>query len=265
MSTIDDDRDAFYLRSAPDIVVPTKATVGPWDPKLQHGGPPAALLGDAIERASSSDASMRVASFSMDFLGPVPLEPMTIATEVVRGGKKIELVTATASIGGRAALRVNAWRIAVEDGRTPEKNVEPAPPLPPPVETPLFRGVPRFGYGESLEWRFVEGAFTELGPATVWSRLRVVVVRGELVTPLARALSMVDSANGISLELEVTKFLAVPVNLTVSLSRWPEGEWVGMNARTRIAREGVGTTHARLFDRRGTIGEAMQTLFVAPR
>ena len=262
----DDPRDAFYLRGAPGVVVPTKATVGPWDPKLQHGGPPAALLGEAMERASSNaSAGMRLAYFSMDFLGPVPLEPMTIATEVVRGGKKIELVSATASIGGRVALRASGWRIATEEGRTPEKNLEAAPAHPPPVETPLFEGVPRFGYGESLEWRFVDGAFTALGPATVWSRLKVAIVRGETVTPLARALAMVDSANGISMEVPVTKFLAVPVNLTVSLSRLPEDEWVGMRAKTTISKQGVGTTHATLFDARGTIGEAVQTLFVAQR
>src|SRR5207302_3247436 len=122
------------------------------DPKLQHGGPPAALLGEAMERCAPR-AGMRLASFSMDFLGPVPLEPMTIATEVLRAGKKIELLAATASIGGRVMLRASGWRIAIEEGRTPEKNLEPAPPLPPPVETPLFRGVPRFGYGEAPEWR----------------------------------------------------------------------------------------------------------------
>jgi hypothetical protein len=256
----------FYERGAPDLVVPTKATVGPWDPKLQHGGPPAALLGEAMERASAgASAGLRLASFSMDFLGPVPVEPMTIATEIVRGGKRIELVSATASIGGRVALRASGWRVAIEDGRTPEKNVDPAPALPPPVETKLFEGVPRFGYGESLEWRFVDGAFTALGPATVWSRLRVAIVKGEPVSAVARALAMVDSANGISMEVPVTRFLAVPVNLTVSLSRWPEGEWVGMRAKTTIARVGVGTTHAELFDARGTIGEAVQTLFVAPR
>ncbi len=38
-----------------------------------------------------------------------------------------------------------------------------------------------------------------------------------------------------------------------------------MSAKTSIAGEGVGTTHARLFDLRGTFGESLQTLFVEGR
>jgi hypothetical protein len=76
---------------------------------------------------------------------------------------------------------------------------------------------------------------------------------------------MVDSANGISAELDPRTHLFVPVNLTVSLARAPEGDWVGMSAATSISAEGVGTSHARLFDARGHIGESLQTLFVEPR
>jgi hypothetical protein len=45
----------------------------------------------------------------------------------------------------------------------------------------------------------------------------------------------------------------------------PEGAWLGMSARTQIAAEGVGTTHARLFDDRGFFGQALQTLYVEAR
>jgi hypothetical protein len=99
----------------------------------------------------------------------------------------------------------------------------------------------------------------------VWSRLRVEIVEGEPIPPIARALAMVDSANGISAELDVGKYLFVPVNLSVSLTREPIGEWVGMRAVTALSSDGVGTSRARLFDSRGTIGRAMQTLFVEPR
>ena len=258
--------DAFYDRGGPNVFVPTAATIGPWDPNLQHGSPPASLLAWAMT-STSPRPDMRLAFFSMDFFGPVPRAPMTVAAEVVRGGKKIELLSATASIGGRVALRASGWRVAVEEGRTPEKNLAdpPSPPLPPAGDVALFTGVPRFGYADALEWRFVEGGFAELGPATVWSRLRVAVVRGEEVTPLSRALAMVDSANGISMEVEAREFLAVPVNLTVSMTVTPRGEWVGMSARTAMSRDGAGTTRARVFDREGGIGEAVQTLFVARR
>jgi hypothetical protein len=255
---------AFYTRDGDDLV-PTSATAGPWGEELQHGGPPAALIATELEKVASRPGT-RIAQFALDFLSPAARAPMRVATEVMRPGKKIELLGATVTIGGRSVLRATAWRLAIADGRSPEVRLsDPPPPLPDTAETRLFPGAPPFGYGLALEWRFVEGGFHLLGPATAWTRLRVAIVEGEAVSPLARALAMVDSANGISAELEPREHLFVPVSLTVSLLRAPEGEWVGMSAATSIAREGVGTTHARLFDARGYIGESLQTLFVERR
>jgi hypothetical protein len=255
--------DAFYVADG-DTFTATSATVGPWDPRLQHGGPVAALLGSRIERQGGPSA--RVSHFALEFLGPVPVAAMDVKTAVARPGKKIAWYEASASIGGRAAVRASAWTLATSDGRhSPVRLDEPLPPMPREAASTYFESVPRFGYGDALEWRFAEGAFERLGPATVWTRLRVEVVRGEPVTPLCRVLAMVDSANGISAELDVARFLFVPVNLTVALARHPAGEWVGMSATTSLAGDGAGVTRARLFDERGTIGQALQTLYVEAR
>jgi hypothetical protein len=139
------------------------------------------------------------------------------------------------------------------------------PPLPGPQEQRFFADVPRFGYGESLEWRFVEGAFHTPGPAAVWTRTRIPVVPGAPVSPLGRLLLMVDSANGVSAELSPTRFSFVPVELSVSVLRHPRTEWIGMRAQTWLDAEGIGQTRAELFDQEGALGTAVQTLFVAPR
>jgi hypothetical protein len=256
---------AFYLPQGDDTFVPTTATVGPWDPALQHGGPPAALLGRAIESLGGR-SDVRVSHFSLDFLSALPLAPMTVRAGVERAGKRIELATATVLIGGRPVLRAAAWRLAIGAGRSPGVGLEDAPPPMPEHESrDFFEGVRTFGYGESLEWRFVSGGFRVRGPATVWSRLRIPLVPNEAPSPLARLLAMVDSANGVSWEVDFSKYMFVPVNLTVSITRSPEDEWVGMQAITALAGDGVGTTRARLFDTRGYVGEALQTLFVARR
>ncbi len=252
---------AFYTRKGANVYEATASTVGPWDPKLQHGSPVASLLATRLEREG-----MRVAYVSLDFLGPVPVSELEVTTSVDRPGKKIELRSAVASIDGKPRARLSAWLLQTGEGRNPSVRLdEPVPPMPEIAATTFFENVPRFGYGEALEWRFAEGHFAEIGPATVWSRLRVAIVEGEPVSPIARALAMIDSANGISAELDVRAYLFVPVNLTVSLTRAPEGEWVGMRAETQLSSEGVGTTRARLFDARGTIGQALQTLYVEKR
>lgn len=244
---------------------PTKSTVGPWDPGLSHGGPPAALLGTLLDREGARDGT-RIAHFSMDFLGPVPVAPLTVSTKTVRPGKKIELSEAFADAGGKRLLRAAAWRVLEEAGRTPDVNLTaPVPPRPKESASTFFPDVHDFGYAHALEWRFAEGGFDKLGPSTVWSRLLVDVVAGEPVSPLARVLAMVDSANGVSAELPVRDYLFVPVNLTVSLWRPPHGDWFAMRAKTFLASGGGGLTRAWIFDERGPIGEAVQTLYVEKR
>ncbi len=256
---------AFYEPGPGGTFVPTAATEGPWDPALQHGGPPAALIARELSRIGGR-RDVRLSHFTLDFLGPVPLAPMRLEAEVLRPGKRVELVGATVHVAGRPVLRASAWRIAVGPDRSAQLGLDDSvPPLPQQASEDLFEAAPDFGYGRAIEWRFTEGGFRVEGPATVWTRLRVPIVAGEEPSPLARALAMVDSANGVSWEIDFATHTFVPVVLTVSITREPAGEWVGMRARTSLSGDGVGTTEARIFDARGTVGRALQTLFVAPR
>jgi hypothetical protein len=257
--------DAFYGVLSPERFLATSATVGPWGPHLSHGSPPAALLVRTIEQAHPR-GDVRLARVAFDFLGPVAVGEVTVTTEIARPGARIELSRARLATGGKVAMEATAWRIAVSPGRAPEvADRRDAPKLPGPQSQALFSDVQSFGYGEALEWRFVEGSFDVVGPATVYSRPQIPLIAGEALSPLGRLLLMVDSANGISAELHPSRFTFVPVELTVSVRRYPRTEWVGMRARTTIDSDGIGLTHAELFDEAGYLGTALQTLFVAPR
>jgi hypothetical protein len=257
--------DAFYETLSPERFLATSAAVGPWGPHLSHGSPPAALLLRAIERAHPRE-DVRVARIAFDFFGPVAVGEVSITTEIARPGARIELSRARLVAKGKVAMEAAAWRIAVAARRVPEvTDRREAPKLPGPQGQELFPDVHSFGYGEALEWRFVEGSFSAIGPATVYSRPRIPLIAGETTSPLGRLLLMVDSANGISAELRPSHFTFVPVELTVSVRRHPRTEWIGMRAETTIDPDGIGHTHAELFDEAGYLGTALQTLFVAPR
>jgi hypothetical protein len=45
----------------------------------------------------------------------------------------------------------------------------------------------------------------------------------------------------------------------------PVGEWVCLDARTRIDGRGVGLAESRLWDQTGRVGRGNQSLYVAPR
>src|SRR5262245_38773316 len=71
-------------------VVTSPDAAGPWDPRMQHGSAPAALVGWAAE-AIPSPSPMRIARVSIDLMRPVPVAPLGIESEILRDGRKIQL------------------------------------------------------------------------------------------------------------------------------------------------------------------------------
>ena len=84
---------------------------GPWDPKLQHGAAPSSLICWAVERLPSP-VPMRVARLTVDLMRPVPVAPLTIETEILREGKKIQLVPVRLLANGTEVVRATALRVA---------------------------------------------------------------------------------------------------------------------------------------------------------
>jgi len=257
--------EAFYLPDG-DRFVSTDLTRGPWSAKHQHAGPPAALVGRAIE--ALEPAGLAVARFSLEILGPLPLVPLRVETRVARPGKRVQLVEA-ALVGDDddELARASAWRIRASDEPTAEVGLEPLA-LPAPGASPessLYQPPWGDSYFTATEWRLASGAIAEPGPAAVWMRMRVPLVAGEDPSPLTRVLVAADSANGISWELPWDTHLFVNTDLTVHLARMPEGEWVCLDARSRIGPRGIGLSESVLWDERGWIGRGAQSLLVAPR
>jgi hypothetical protein len=116
-----------------------------------------------------------------------------------------------------------------------------------------------------MEWRSVGGGFVEPGPATVWMRMRVPLVAGEVPTALQRTLVAADVGNGISAVLDWRRFVFINVDLSVHLERMPRGEWVCVDAQTLPRESGTGTAESVLHDEAGRIGRAAQALLIAER
>ncbi|HEY5889857.1 MAG TPA: acyl-CoA thioesterase domain-containing protein, partial [Acidimicrobiia bacterium] len=105
--------DALFSRDG-DVYHPTRLTEGPWSPDAQHGGPPAALLAGAIEKAPS-EVEMMVARVTIELLRPIPLQPLRLATSVIRPGKKVQLVSAMLTHEDTEIARATGLRIRVAD------------------------------------------------------------------------------------------------------------------------------------------------------
>jgi hypothetical protein len=96
-------------------------------------------------------------------------------------------------------------------------------------------------------------------------RMRQPLVEGEEPSPLQRLLAAADSGNGVSATLDWSRYRFINVDLTVHLHRPLAGEWVCLDAITIPEGDGVGLADTALYDERGPIGRAAQTLLVDRR
>jgi hypothetical protein len=255
--------DAFYEPLGDGRYQPTRATESPWDSGAQHGGPPAALLGHLIDQ--TIDDRLRLARLSIDFLGAIPREELTVSVTPIRPGKRISLAQAEMTVGERTVAVARTWHIATGPRPPIDDQATSAPPLPPAQPQRDFFGIPDWGYGRSIEWRFTEGDYDTPGRAGVWTRVGPTLIAGEPITPLARTLIAADSANGLSSSLPLTEWWSIPPGMTTTLLRPPDGEWVHLDCHTRLAPDGIGLAHADLHDEHGFLGEVAQPLLVAQR
>ena len=254
--------DAFYHRTG-TIYSPSEATVGPWSSDAQHGGPPAALITKSFEEFEPRD-NTRIVRIAIEILRPIPLGRTEIKVSVLRPGRKIELLGSQMFVDDKLVMTAQAWRMRSSIDLTEDIGSEPAP-LPPTLEPEAMTSDEVFfPYADSIDWCYVEGGFDFLGSSTVWSRPKIPLVAGEPTSPLARLLLMADSANGVSSVLPFNQWTFVPVDLCISIYRYPKGEWLAMRAETLIGPDGVGTTRATLFDNQSSVGSSIHTLFVEP-
>ena len=112
--------DAIFRVDGNDVVTSPFAA-GPWDPSMQHGSPPAALVVWAAERISTPVA-MRVARVTVDLMRPVPVAPLTIESEVLREGRKIQLCAVRLLAGGVVVVGATVLKIKV---RAPSCRLRP--------------------------------------------------------------------------------------------------------------------------------------------
>ena len=267
-----------------DGFVPTVNARGPWDPQALHGGAPAALMAAAFERLEPG-SELRIARLGFEFLRPIPLAPLSLSTQIVRPGRRVQELAGELRSGEQLVLRASALRVQ----EVPTGLPEPPPPPAPPARSaddaerpadgqaqmpgPEAGTAVRFALDDN-DWASFAATAIEMrslgdprlpGPGQAWMRLRLPLLPGHTPTPLARLAATADFGNGISAALPFERFLFINADLTIHLQRPPRGEWIGLDARTLLHAGGTGLAESVLHDRHGPVGRAFQTLVVEPR
>lgn len=255
---------------------PTALATGPWDPGALHGGPPAALVAGELQRAvAAADLGVEFfpARLTVELLRPVPLDVLEVRVDLRRPGRRICIADATiVAPDGTEVLAATLHCIRRKPfDRQPNVSSElpPRPALPDAdvsvgLSKAMLAAPPAF-HNVGVEHRAVVGTFEGLGPATDWMRLTVPLVAGRETEPYERVVAAADFGNGISKLFGMDEVLFLNPDLSVFLHRLPVGEWICLDAVTRLGPDGVGLAESVLFDEQGAIGRAVQMLLVEPR
>lgn len=243
---------------------PTDHTRGPWDPDSCHAGPPSGLLARALEALVPDQ---RLTRLTVDLVRPIPMAGFRIEAEVVRQGRSVSTSRATLIDGdGRPRVTASGLHLRREDrGELPTAQV-PTADLDTAVDGPFpitrsLHGQPGFLHG--VRTRYPPGETIDPGPTTAWLRT-VPLLPDEEPSPFQRICPLADCGNALSRNAEPWEVGFVNPDLTVVLHRDPEGEWLGSSSTSHWQPDGVGLADALLFDHRGVVGRALQTLLITP-
>jgi hypothetical protein len=264
---------------------PTEQARGPWDPRALHGGAPAALITSAFDRLQPG-AELRIGRLGFEFLRPIPMAPLTLSTSIARPGRRVQELSAELRAGDELVVRASALRVqavpaeaesAAAEARaeaTGQPGTETATgdspaAMPPPAEGEHKRfalndSTDASFAGTAMEMRWLNDPW-RLGPGRVWQRLRHPLLPGQQLSPLTRLAATADFCNGVSATLPFDRFLFINADLTVHLQRLPQGDWIGLDARTHLHGGGAALAEGVLHDERGPLGRAFQTLVVQQR
>jgi hypothetical protein len=256
--------DAIFRVDGNDVVTSPYAA-GPWDPTMQHGSPPAALVVWAAERIPTP-VPMRVARVTVDLMRPVPVASLTIESEIVREGRKIQLCAVRLLARGVVVVGATVLKIKMQASDLPPEAVIEPVELPGPEQSRIERvdsSSSPFVTGMSL--RAARGHFGVPGPGAIWYRVDRPIVEGAAVSQAMRAMAAADFCNGTASVLDFRAWTFLNADLTVNFSREPAGEWILLDAESWIGPDGAGLAMARLADARGYFGRAVQSLVIEKR
>ncbi len=245
-----------FFRMSDGEFVPTEVAISRWSPNQLHGVAVCGLLAVEAEKHAPG-AGFVPARFTVDLFQQVTTDPISLHSEVVRAGNRIKVADVRLVQQGQARARATVTFLAATDD-PPGTVWEPELELPVPEwridepggAAPLFKS----GAGEWLtDFRTTRDAQRKV----TWHNLPTLVA-GLPFSPFQRAAATGDLTNLVC-HWGSHGVGYINADMTLSLSRLPEGPELGLQALDHTSHAGVAVSSAVLYDRRGKLGTATIT------
>ena len=250
-----------------DLLLPTDAARGPWNAEVLHGAAVAALLAGSLE-----DEDQVMVRVLVELHGPVPFAPIRVEHGPIDGGRRVKRQSAFLYASGRrvasaSITRIRQTEVTLPDGAT-DHPLTFDPATTPDLTAPNLHaagvvGWPSFdSLAMATRWERSEHP----GQQRLWLRLLLPIVAGEPISGVQRAVAAADyGTSGTSARLPFAQWSFMNADLTVSLSRPPTGEWIGMETDGIVQPTGTGLSVGQMYDTDGRIGQSAQSLLIEPR
>jgi Acyl-CoA thioesterase C-terminal domain/Acyl-CoA thioesterase N-terminal domain len=263
---------AMFVREG-DALIGTTLTQGGWDRRHMNGAAVLALLGHCLDDVPTL-VPMVLARFTADLARALPIGPrLHVVPEVVREGKKLQLVHLRIVVDGVEHAWASALRLRVDDlsarddvppssARTPTAHelLRPRSELSSMRET--NPNVPGFLHAIDL-WRAPRLDGRGSG---YWARLDTPVVAGEPNRPSAGITFAFDCANVMGIDNPMADVTMINPDVTAHVLRPPADDWIAVTGETYVDQPmGRSMTIATFSDSHGMYAHGSLSQLVQPR
>jgi hypothetical protein len=249
---------AYFAHGGENVYLPTPAAGGHWGESLISGPAVAGLAARALERAYGQ-AGFLPARFTIDLIKPARQIPTRTQTRLVREGRRVRYAECDVIQGDWIVARATAVQYLTSE----------APPGAEWVPERVFTA-PQHAEGDGLfvgsdpaGWGVLGAEQQNTAAKRAYYR-GVDVVVGEDLTPFVRSVIVAEAAANMVINLGTRGIGYINGDLTVSMSRLPRSEFLGIEGDSRFAADGVSVGTATLFDAIGPFGTAMVTSLANP-
>ncbi|MCC5857584.1 MAG: thioesterase family protein [Ectothiorhodospiraceae bacterium] len=256
--------DALFQKDG-QYHVPTDQSRGPWSPDHLHGGPVVGLMAHAAERASAQ-SQLRLARLTVDLLRAVPKQPLRVEANVVRPGRRLQVLEVRLLADDTEVTRATALFLERNAIDVPAHGLFPETALAPPDAT----SAPDLATAAGWDARYSPVGFHTTAQAVVldgvrgqghgrvWMRLPLPLVEGEDTSASVMAATLCDFGNGVG-QLNLGPDLgSINADVSLYLHRPPAGKWLGLDAASHMQPNGMGLVETTLFDMHGPVGKVLQ-------
>jgi acyl-CoA thioesterase len=185
--------------------------------------------------------------------------PTTVNVRTVRDGRRVRNAECDIAQEGRLVARatlVQYRRSSAPPGRL--WSVPATIEFPPALED----GVQTAVHSDTADWSRSPGEHQNDSRKRFYNSA-IDVIAGQPNSQFIRAV-MVAEATSLVTNLGTRGVGYINGDLTVGLARLPVGEWIGVQADSHWATDGVSVGTATLFDRTGAFGSGMTTAVANP-